>query len=217
MDPQNPFSPVQDSSMNPHSWQGGNPNEMAPVSTTGITVIMVLFLIFGILGVLTGIFAIIGFFFQAFLQGMANPDKNPMVDRIQEIQAAFQIPSLILTSLNMVLSIILIAGAVGLATRKRWGWSVARIGCTLGLVFEVLRLLFTFAQQGYMAMKLSSLQAGDFGTDVPPQAQNVVIGAMIVGSIIGIVMAVAYVIGKMIMYYFSKRYLNKPEIERIFA
>lgn len=216
MESHNPFAPSQATSTPPQSWQAAPGNSAIPVRTTGITVILVLFIIFGSLGVLGGIGAAMSLVFEDFLRGLSNPQKNPLVEKMQEIQMTFRLPGLIFAGANTLLSLLLLVAAAGLATRKRWGWSMGRAACKMGMVFEVFRLVLGIAQQGYTAMQVSTINASDMGPDVPEQAAQVMAATMAVGMVFGIVMSLVYAIGKMVIYYFSNRHLGKPEIAGLF-
>jgi hypothetical protein len=188
----------------------------APVRTTGLTVIMVVFVLFGLFGLLSGFGAVLALAFEKMFEGMANPDGNPVFSKIQEAQAPFRIPGLILAAVNTILSIILLVAAVGLANRKRWGWNLSRSACMMGMVFEVLRIAVGVAQQGYVAMTVSSIGSQDMGGDATPEAAQMMMVSMLVGAVIGVVMLVIYAIGKMVVYYFSRQHLSKPEISGLF-
>lgn len=216
MESPNPFasSPIQASS--PQSWQASPDGVGVPVRTTGLTVIMVVFILFGLFGLLGGFGTVLFLMFETVFQGMANPDDNPLFNKIQAAQAPFRIPGLILSAVNTILSIILLVAAVGLANRNRWGWSISRSACIMGMVFEVLRIAVGVAQQGYVALTVSSVGAEDLGSDAPPEAAQMMMVSMLVGAIIGVVMMVIYAIGKMVVYYFSRKHLGKPEISGLF-
>lgn len=216
MESQNPFAPSPSSPTPPQSWQAAPGNTAIPVRTTGITVILVLFIIFGMLGVLGGIGAALSLVFEDFFRGMSNPEKNPFVEKMQEIQTTFRLPGLLLAGVNTLLSILLLVAAAGLATRKRWGWSMSRAACKMGMIFEVFRLVLGIAQQGYTAMQLFRLEASDMGPDVPEQAANAMVITMAVVMVFGIIMLGVYAIGKFAIYFFSNRHLNKPEIAGLF-
>jgi uncharacterized protein with PQ loop repeat len=216
MESPNPFAPSQTNSSAPQSWQAVPGSDAAPVRTTGLTVIVVVFSLFGILGILSGIGAVIAVLFEQVFQGMGNPDNNAFVKKIQDIQASFRIPGMILAAVNTLLSFILLIAAIGLATRKRWGWNLGRSACIMGLVFEVFRIVLGVAQQGYTAMSLSGISAEDLGDNAPPEAAQVMMISMTIGMVFGMIMLVVYAIGKMLVYFFSRRHLNKPEISALF-
>ena len=140
-----------------------------------------------------------------------------MAKTIQDFQAPFKMAGLMLAALNTGLSIVLIVAGIGLATRKRWGWSLGRWACVLGIGFEVVRIVVGLAQQGYMLFKASTLSSANLGSDVPEQAGQFMAVTMSVMMIFGMFTLVAYAIGKILVYYFSRRHLSKPEVAQLFS
>lgn len=214
MESPNPFasSPIQASS--PQSWQASPDGVGVPARTTGLTVIMVVFILFGLFGLLGGLGTVLFLMFEKMLEGMANPDDNPLFNKIQAAQAPFRIPGLILSAVNTILSIILLVAAVGLANRNRWGWSISRSACIMGMVFEVLRIAVGVAQQGSMVLTMSSLGSQELGGDGAAEQSQMMVG--VVSGLLGLLFMVIYAIGKMVVYYFSRKHLGKPEISGLF-
>jgi|GEM_PF-2459735 len=217
MDSQNPFAPAPDTSAVPQSWQVEAGGVELPVRTTGLTVIMVLFLLFGILGVLVSFGTLFAWFFQETLQKMSDPAGNPLVKKIQESQVAYQIPGYVLAVINSLLSIALIVSAIGLAKRARWGWSTAKAACVVGIFFEIIRLAFAIFLQVLTVVNLSTMDFSQLGENVPEEAGQIMFISMVVGTVFGIIMGCIYGVGKMLVYYFCKRYLEKVEIARLFG
>lgn len=217
MDSQNPFAPAPNSSAAPESWQVEAGGGELPVRTTGLTVIMVLFLLFGILGVLVAFGTLLAWLFEETLQKMSDLAGNPFVKKIQESQVAYQIPGFVLAAINSLLSIVLIVSALGIAKRAKWGWSTARVACGVGIFFEIIGLAFAIFLQVLTVMNLSTMEVSQLGENVPEEAAQIMFISMMVGTVFGIIMGSVYGVGKILVYYLSKRYLEKAEIARLFG
>ncbi|MBN8603443.1 MAG: hypothetical protein J0M26_20575 [Planctomycetes bacterium] len=216
MESNSPFAPPTNTYQNPQSWQAGPNAGAVPVQTTGLTIIFVLFLIFGFLGMLSGAGTVLALVFEDMFKSMNKAD-NVLMQKMQEAQAPFRIPGLIFAGVNVMLSVLLLVGALGLMSRKQWGLNISRLSCKIGLLVEVLRVGLGITQQVFTMSSFMQVSPEDMGRDVPPDAFQVMVVSMSVGMIIGIVMMIIYAIGKMVVYYLSNRHLSKPEIAGLFS
>lgn len=215
MDSINPFTPTTAESSQPVPWQGAPGTQPAYVSTTGLTVVTLLFVIFGILGVLVALGGTVGYFLAGSIEGFANPQKSSVVSEMQRVQRMFLLPGFILTCINGLISLGLILSGVGLASYKRWGARLGSRFSVAGMGFEVVRLVFTVIQQAAVISLLMRQFSGI--TDSMEGAEQTQYWGMVIGSAIGILFGIGYSVGKFLMYYFCRRYLNKPTTESLLS
>ncbi|MFN0052810.1 MAG: hypothetical protein ACKV0T_11505 [Planctomycetales bacterium] len=215
--------------MTPVSHDDGTQVPAARTRPGGLTAVCILALLLGIVGLLTGCAGLASQAFGAQLQeamsGMqpggneamrqAQQEMNTKILAVAKKYAWMTVPLLVV---KMVAELLMIAGAAGALGLKPFGRKWLMWGLTAALVIESISLIPALLLQNetqavtqeYMNKIMSGAGGGqgaaEFGSSITQ-----------VATIIGLVLAIGWLLVKALYYVLSLRYLRKREIAALFG
>lgn len=192
------------------------PTGAPPATAPGaLTVICVLCIILGALGTFAACMGSVGTVMQSQIQEMqqnvGDPAQRQMQKDFAEIQNKYFIPSLVMVLANFVVGPCLLAGGIGVLSRKLWGVKILKLGLMMAAVFVFIRaivgLIMQFAMMGPMREAIK--KAGGGGNAQGAQAaESFVTGAFYAGFIFAVIWALLLV-G---FYLWSWTYMNRDKV-----
>jgi Na+-transporting methylmalonyl-CoA/oxaloacetate decarboxylase gamma subunit len=202
-------------------------------SSRGLSVICVMAIVLSVLGLLMSCVALTSQILssrvkQAIAQmpGPANPSANKAQrefnDRMMATADRYKWMTLPLTLAKLIVEAVLLAGAILTMRLNRRGRSWLLAGLVAAIVVESLYAVPTIIvqreSQAAMSDLMSQSVASQRGTNSPPPGMDNFAAAF--GSAIGILsmlIAVVWLVAKIVFYAIGIRYLLKPELISLFA
>jgi hypothetical protein len=214
--------------MSDNPFAAPNPSEGKSPQTRGkapgaLTAILVICLIMGIMGLLGSCMGGVALGVQNSLQlqgaNMGDPAQQAIQEKMQEMQSQQFIPNVIMIGLNFIVAPLLIIGAIGCLSRKAWGHGLLVKGLLVAVFYVVVKTVLTIviqvATMGSVGEVMQEAMAQQGGA--PPQAAEMMGGAMKIGMVVAIVFAVGWALLQLGFYIWSWTYLRKDEVQRYFG
>lgn len=204
----NPFeTPTSMSSTERMVPRGGPIPAKAP---GGLTAICIVCIILGSLGLVGACMGTAGTLMQDQLQSIqqnvGDANQRKLNKAIAEIQKDYFIPNLVLILVNFVVAPSLLAGGIGVLTRKSWGPKFLRVGLLMAAAFVLIRVVVAAIIQSSMIGPMKEAMNKMGGNQA---AEGFVMGAFYFGIALSVLWALALV-G---FYLFSWTYTNRDHVK----
>lgn len=210
------------SSVNPYAVTGAPPVFSGPdggsseaPNPNSFLAVVIIFAVMGGLGAMSMVGGILGAIFQGFIQQFMPKPTGPSADfmrSMQSVQNTMLYLNIPIILVNGMFGIALIFSSLGIHKRSESARKWAVRFCAFGIIFEIVRFLWATGQQIYMFTVMSE---SSFMEEGP--AAEFMLPSMMIGGAIGLFFALAFHIGKCLMYYFIGRFLKKPNVIRQFS
>ena len=190
---------------------GGRAPTAAP---GGVAVICIFCIILGALGLLSSCIGAIGTGFQSQIQEMqqnvGDPNQQAMQKKLAEIQNTYTIPNLVLILANFIVAPCLLAGGIGVLSRKMWGAKILNIGLLMAIGYVAIRTVIGMIMQfSMMGAFKDAVKQGAGNAQGAQAAESIMTGAFYAGIIFGVIWALI-LIG---FYLWSWTYMNKEHVK----
>lgn len=190
---------------------GGYAANQAPGA---LKTICILCIVLGSLGFFGSLAGIGGLLFQEQLSAMqmnGPPSQQAMQAKMAEAQASFFIPNMLLVFGNLLISPMLLAGGIGVLTKKMWGPKLLSFALITAAVFVSIRTALTsfFQFQAFSVMKEAMTNQVPAGPGAGT-TESIMMAAIYFGFALGAAIALALAA----FYFWSWRYLKKDSCQQ---
>lgn len=192
------------------------PGGRAPTSAPGgLTIICIFCIILGALGLLGSCLGAAGTLMQSQIQEMqqnvGDANQRAMQKKLAEVQDTYKIPNLVIILANFVVAPCLLAGGIGVLSRKMWGAKILKIGLLMAIAYVAIRTVVgAIMQMSMMAPMKEAMKQGAPNAQGAQAAESIMTGAFYAGLIFSIIWALV-LIG---FYLWSWTYMNRENVKR---
>jgi len=158
MSDHNPFEKPVDNTPSPYNTPGAR--ESIP---TGVMVISIIALLLGLMGLFGSCFGAAVLLSSDFFVGLM-PDQESK-DAMREMMAEQFVIGIIQSVVSLIVSALLVAGAIGCLTRKPWGASLIRLGMFASILTALLGIGMTIWTVLFNAEQMAGANAGQMGKE----------------------------------------------------
>jgi hypothetical protein len=210
---QNPYN-------SPAQVYGNTPSDYGVERPSGLTAVGVIGIILGVMNALAVVGGIAGLFINRYIKDMlpnVNPKPGSMEEAqlkmqfaIQEVSARFFFAHLVLIVVTAIVAFLLIRGGVGAVGRNPSARTLFVYGLVVATIQEIINgIVTTMIQMETFAIMRTFTESIKTGN---AQEAEVVQMAMAGGMIFGMLIAVGWIILKLVYFIVSLRLLNKPQV-----
>lgn len=207
---QNAYQPPMPHRSKPKEKQDANSKARA-----GVIVIAIFCIIFGTMGLIQATCGGVFFVFQEQINGILQPQgpSSEMQNETSALQAGHQVPSFIITALNLAIGPLLLTGGIGCLRRSEKARGLLRNSLMLASAYVLIRAAFGIFIQ---LSTLESMQAIFEKHAQGPQSQAASTMLMVV-FVASAVSSALWALATIAFYLGGRFYLNKTEVKDYFA
>jgi hypothetical protein len=207
---------------NPYAGDLGALQERAHAQArpAGITVTSVLSIVAGLMGGMFSLLTIVNLIFsKQFMATSAsgageNAAQQEMLTQMQALGDKYLVFNGLIGLATLALAIVLLAGGTGLLMNKRWSRLLLRRTFLAAIILEVvaggLYMVTQLEMMPIMDKYMGSISSGEGASDV------VAASFMRIFTFIGMGLWLVWALGKCAMFFWGRRYLNKPTVVSFF-